>query len=128
MQPPTEGETVSFERTFTVEDVEEFGDLSGDDQARHTDPDEDGRVMVQGLLTATMPTKLGADQGMMAHTMNLQFRQPVYTGERITCKSTATDVVEREDRYDVAGDVVCENEAGQAVLTADVEGVIWKEG
>jgi len=126
MQPPTEGQTETFERTFTVEDVEEFGELSGDDQPRHTEPDEDGRVMVQGLLTATMPTKLGADQGMMAHTMNLQFHQPVYTGERITCKSTAKDVVESEDRYDVAGDVVCENEDGEPVLTADVEGVVWK--
>lgn len=127
MQPPTEGETVTFERTFTVADVEEFGELSGDDQARHTEPDEDGRVMVQGLLTATMPTKIGADREMLAHTLDLEFHRPVFTGERITCTSTVTDVVERADRYEVGGETVCENEAGEAVLTADVEGVVWKE-
>lgn len=126
MDPAGDGETATFERTFTVADVEEFGKLPGDDRARYTELEEGSRVMVRGLLRATMPTKCGADLEMLADTLDPEFHRPVYTGERITCPSTVTDVVEREDRYEVAGDTVRENEAGEAVLTVDRDGVVWK--
>ena len=125
--PPVEGESRTFERTFTVEDVRRFADLSGDAQPRHTDPDDDGRVMVQGLLTATMPTKLGGDDEVLARTMALAFRRPVYTGEPITCTWTYRTVVERDDRHEFTADVVCENGDGEVVLTATVEGLVRKD-
>lgn len=127
MTKPREGETRTFERTFTVEDVQQFAEVSGDDQARHTEPDEDGRVMVQGLLTATLPTKLGSDSEVLATDMHFQFHQPVYTGERITCRSTYDTVVEHEDRYEFTSDVVCDKEDGETVLTAATEGLVWKD-
>ncbi|SER66466.1 FAS1-like dehydratase domain-containing protein [Natrinema salaciae] len=127
MTKPIEGETSTFERTFTVEDVQQFAELSGDDQPRHTEPDEDGRVMVQGLLTATLPTKLGGDNEVLASTMEFNFHQPVYTGEPITCRSTFDTVVERDDRYEFVSDVVCENTDGETVLTSTTEGIIWKD-
>lgn len=77
--------------------------------------------MVQGLLTATMPTKIGGDNHVLAHSMKFEFRQPVYTGEPITCTSTYDTVVERDDRYEFTSDVVCENTAGKAVLDATIE-------
>lgn len=126
MIQPVEGETRTFERTFTVEDVQQFAELTGDDQTRHTEPDENGRVMVQGLLTATLPTKLGSDNEVLASTMELDFRRPVFTGERITCRSTYDTVVERDDRYEFTSDVVCENDDGDTVLTTTTEGLIWK--
>lgn len=127
MEQPIEGETHTFERTFTVEDVRAFADVSGDAQPRHTEPDDDGRVMVQGLLTATMPTKIGGDTEVLARRMEFEFLQPVYTGEPITCKSTYDTVVERDDRYEFTSDVVCENADGEAVLSAAIEGLIWKD-
>ncbi|ELY76855.1 hotdog family protein [Natrinema pallidum] len=127
MAKPIEGETRTYERTFTVDDVQQFAALTGDDQPRHTAPDADGRVMVQGLLTATLPTKLGSDSEVLASTMEIDFHRPVYTGEPITCRSTYDTVVERDDRYEFTSDVVCENAAEQVVLTAVTEGVIQKD-
>jgi len=43
---PTVGDTYTHERTFTPEDVREFGDISGDTQSIHTDSDEEGRLVV----------------------------------------------------------------------------------
>lgn len=126
MTRPIEGETRTFERTFTVEDVEQFAEVSRDDQARHTQPGEDGRVMVQGLLTATLPTKIGSDNEVLASTMELNFHRPVYTGESITCRSTCDTVVERDDRYEFTSDVVCENADGETVLTGSIDGLIRK--
>lgn len=127
MDAPTEGETLTFERTFTVEDVQRFGNLSGDTQPRHTEPDDDGRVMVQGLLTATMPTKVGGDLEVLAQGMEIEFVQPVYTGELITCSVTYDSVVERDERFELTWDVVCENEDGEAVLHATIDGLVWKD-
>ncbi|GAB7012928.1 hotdog family protein [Halolamina salina] len=127
MDAPLEGKTITFERTFTVDDVQRYAELSGDDQPRHTEPDEDGRVMVQGLLTATMPTKLGSDREVLAPRMDLRFREPVYRGEQITCYATYDEVVERDDRYAFTWDVVCENDDGETVLEGTDDGIIWKD-
>jgi len=126
MEEPAEGKTVAYERTFTVEEVQQYAKLSGDTQPRHTEPDEDGRVMVQGLFTATMPTKLGGDREVMAPRMEFEFVTPVYTGEQVTCYATYDRVEERDDRYAFTWDVVCENEDGEAVLEGTIDGIIWK--
>lgn len=126
MKQPTQGETHSFERTFTVEDVRQFAELSRDRQPRHTDPDGEGRLMVHGLLTATLPTKIGGDLEVLAHTMEFEFVAPVYTGERVVCTWTNEHVDEHEDRYNVEVPVVCETD-GRAVLKGRIEGIVWKE-
>ena len=122
---PEEGDVHTFERTFTHEDVEQFGEVSGDQQAIHTEPDEDGRLMVQGLLTATLPTKIGGDLGVLASSMEFAFLSPVYTGQTIVCEVTTDAVSEREDRYDIACSVVCRHE-DTVVMRAGFEGLIWK--
>ncbi|MEM4780746.1 MAG: MaoC/PaaZ C-terminal domain-containing protein [Halalkalicoccus sp.] len=127
VEPPAEGDTRTHERTFTPEDVRRFGELSGDTQPIHTDPDEDGRLIVQGLLTATIPTKIGGDLEFLARTMEYDFRRPVYTGETITCEWETEAVEEREDRYEASGTAVCRNEDDVVVMTGYFEGLVWKE-
>jgi acyl dehydratase len=53
------GDISVWERTFTEEDVRLFTRVSGDQGIQHMKPDEQGRLQVHGLLTATLPTKLG---------------------------------------------------------------------
>lgn len=80
------GDIIQFERTFTKEDVERFTKLSMDEGDHHTNPDELGRLVVQGLLTATLPTKVGGDYNVLARTMNFEFFRPVFTGDTISCE------------------------------------------
>ena len=54
-----EGQRFSWQRTFTLEDVEAFARVSGDRGTHHLRPDEAGRIMVQGVLTATISNKIG---------------------------------------------------------------------
>lgn len=125
MTEPEAGAVHTVERTFTVEEVRQFADLSGDTQPQHVEPDEDGRLMVHGLLTATLPTTIGGDLEVLAHEMDFTFERPVYTGEAVTCRWTTESVEERPDRYDVAASVVCRRD-GDVVLTGDVTGLVWK--
>jgi acyl dehydratase len=41
------GDTLSWTRTFTEEDIRQFAMLSGDEGEHHLVPDEQGRVMAQ---------------------------------------------------------------------------------
>lgn len=124
---PAEGDVITRERTFTVDDVREFGAITGDQQSIHTDPDEDGRLVVQGLLTGSLMTEIGGEMGYIARSMELEFRKPVYTGDSITCECTVDATAERDDRYDLEIDVEFRNESGAVVADAHTTGLVWKD-
>ncbi|MDQ2906306.1 MAG: enoyl-CoA hydratase, partial [Chloroflexota bacterium] len=92
------GDVHSWERTFTEEDVRLFGELSGDQGMQHVVKDTGGRLMVQGLLTATLPTKLGGDLNYIARQMEFEFLRPVFTGDTIRCEVTITHLEREEGR------------------------------
>ncbi|MFC6785463.1 dehydratase [Halobaculum halobium] len=127
---PSPGTTLRHERTFTVEEVQAFADLSEDRGEHHERPDDDGRLLVHGLLTATMPTKIGGDLDVLARTMEFDFHRPVYTDQRIVCEVTldtvdrADDTDDEADSAEVEADVVCHRDGGEIVLTGGFEGVV----
>lgn len=123
---PTAGDVITHERTFSVEAVREFGKITGDQQAIHTELDDDGRLVVQGLLTGSLMTKIGGDLNYIARTMEYEFLQPVYTGESITCEWTVESRTDRDDRYLLDNVVVYRNEVGDTVADARTAGLIWK--
>ena len=127
MDPPAVGQTFTVERTFTTEDVRRFAEVTDDTQPIHTEPDEDGRLVVHGLLTGSLLTDIGGDLEVLARRMEFEFRRPVRTGEPITCTWTVESVEEREDRYVLENDVVFRDGDGETVVTAQVEGVVWKD-
>lgn len=123
---PEEGDVITHERAFTPEEVREFGSMTGDTQAIHTDPDDDGRLIVQGLLSGSIMTSIGSELEYTARTIAYEFFKPVYTGESITCELTVTAVTEQDDRYQLENDVVFRNETDDVVIEAHSSGLIWK--
>jgi len=119
------GNTIRFERTFTKEDVEIFTKVSKDEGNHHTNPDEFGRLIVQGLLTATLPTKIGGDYNVLARTMNFEFLRPVYTGDTISCEVTIARLEKKENnRISILATFVCTNQNEKQVLNGNFSGVI----
>ena len=123
---PEPGDVLTHERSFTTEEVREYARLTGDDQAIHTEPDEEGRLVVQGLLTGSLATNIGGDLGYMARTMDFEFLQPVRTGEQITCECTVQSRTEREDRYLLEIGIEYRNDDGDVVAEGTTTGQIWK--
>ncbi|PWA12451.1 enoyl-CoA hydratase [Pueribacillus theae] len=119
------GDIISFERTFTKEDVEVFTKISWDKGSHHMNPDEQGRLVVQGLLTATLPTKIGGDNNVLARTMNFEFLRPVFTGDTIGCEATI-EKFEKQDnnRISISASFLCTNQNEKRVLRGNFAGVI----
>ena len=118
------GSESSWSRVFTVEDVRAFSEVSGDRGVHHVELDAHGRLMVQGLLTATLPTKLGGDLNYLARVMVFEFLRPVFTGDRLDCVSTATKVERQPGRTYAEFAISCTNQAGKEVFRASTKGVI----
>jgi acyl dehydratase len=116
----------SLEKSFSVEDVRGFVQLSGDDGRHHTVPDARGRLMVHGLLTASLATQIGGKLNYILHDVTLEYARPVFTGDLIKCVVTIGEVVEEADRYRVATSVRCTNERDKEVLRGVTHGVILK--
>src|SRR5215469_1956752 len=118
------GDVIVWERTFTVEEVRFFGQVSGDQGIHHVETDEQGRLMVQGLLTATLPTKIGGDLNYIAREMVFEFLRPVFTGDTIRCEVTITHLEKADGRINMSATGVCRNQHGKEVLTGHTHGII----
>lgn len=119
------GDIISFERTFTAETVQLFTKISGDEGIHHLSPDEQGRFVVQGLLTATLPTKVGGDHNVLARNMNFEFLRPVFTGDTIICEVKIEKYKRTENkRTAISASFICENQEEKEVLKGSFSGVI----
>lgn len=120
------GARVSWSRAITDEDIERFAALSGDQGAHHLERDAQGRLMAHGLLTATLPTKLGGDLDYMAKTMHFEFLRAVYGGDTLTCQGTVESVIAQSTRLKVAFRFEIVNQRGEVVLKGTSSGQILR--
>jgi acyl dehydratase len=121
------GDVLAWERTFTNEDVVAFCRVSGDTGRHHRHADDRGRLVVQGLLTATLSTKLGGDIHYIAREMLFEFLRPVFTGDTIRCELRMVDAQREARRRCVQLAGACTNQHGQEVLRFRADGVILDE-
>lgn len=118
------GDVISWQRTFTEEDIRLFATLSGDQGVHHLKPDERGRLMAHGLLTATLPTKIGGDINFIARELTFAFHRPVFAGDTITCEVTVTGLEPPEKYFNLSTSWACHNQDGKEVMTGRAHGVI----
>jgi len=120
------GDVISWQRTFTEEDIRLFAKLSGDTGEHHLQPDEQGRLMAHGLLTATLPTKIGGELNFIAQELNFQFQRPVFAGDTITCVVTVVELEPDEKFIRLVARSVCRNQHDKEVMSGEARGVIRK--
>lgn len=118
------GDVLSWSRTFTEEETLQFAQLSGDQGKHHIEYDEDGRLMVHGLLTASIGTKIGGDLNYIARNMNMEFIRPVFTGDTITCHAKLTRVENGEGYKKVTVQSTYTNQKNKQVLLATSSGIV----
>jgi acyl dehydratase len=80
--------------------------------------------MVQGLLTATLPTKIGGDLNFMAREMTFEFLRPVFTGNVVTTEVSVVSVEAESGRDWAWVEAVCRNQDGKEVLRGRIRGFV----
>lgn len=120
------GDVISWERTFTEDDIRLFGRISGDEGTHHMSPDEAGRLMVHGLLTATLPTKIGGDINFIAREMRFYFHRPVFAGDTVRCEVTIVELNEAEQFHQLKSAWSCRNQHGKEVMSGEATGIVRK--
>jgi len=106
-------------RVSTKEEVQAFCTIFRD---HHVTPDEHGRLLLRGLITATAPTKIGGDLHVLARKMVFNFLRPVFTGDTIRRKETVTHDERMESKAKIACDLTCFNRDGKKVLDESLKG------
>jgi len=118
------GDRISWQRTFTAADIRAFTELSGDAGEHHLQPDAQGRLMAHGLLTATIPTKIGGDMNFIAREMTFKFFRPVFSDDTIVCDVTVAELETTEQLTNILTTFVCRNQHDKEVMTGTALGVI----
>ena len=122
---PELGRVYRYTRKFTRADILEFARVTGDAGRHHVNPD--GPVVAQGLLVASIVTKLGGDMNYIARTMDFEMIKPVKEGEDITGELKVIALVRTAKRFKLIMDCTCRNALGETVITGQSRGLIWLE-
>ena len=118
------GREYVWERLITAEDIRRFAELSGDKGRHHLENDAQGRLLAHGLLTASLPTKLGGDLDYIAQLMHFHFIAPVYAGDRLRCVGRVQSVKKTPLRLKLSLAFTVVNQAGTTVLEGSSSGYI----
>ncbi len=118
------GDVITRQRTFTNQEILLFGELTRNAGLVHQIPDELGRLMVQGLLTASLLTEIGGELNLLAREMNFIFLRPVYSGDIITCvlKIDNLQQMSKVTKIWVSWEFINQNK--EPVLTGNGEGIL----
>lgn len=121
------GAEYTYEKTISDDDIKAFAHASGDHGTHHLERDSQGRLIAHGLLTATLPTKIGGDLDYMAKTMHFDFTRPVFGGDRLTCTGRVASLTKKTGRIKVGFEFLITNQKGEQVLKGSTLGVIYEK-
>lgn len=98
----SEGMTDSYSRTITEDDIQNFGDVSGDFNAVHFDEDYAKTTMFKGriahgmLSAAYISTAIGTKlpgPGSIYVSQTMRFKAPVRIGDTVEARVTLTKLI-----------------------------------
>ena len=118
------GQTFSFTRTFSRDDVAAFAAVSQDFGAHHVEPDAQGRVMVHGLHTASLATQIGGSINFISRNMVFEFFVPVSSGDTVTCVATIDEAEHHATKGRYAISFAFTNQDDVVVATGSSRGII----
>lgn len=128
------GLTCSFEREITTEMEDRFREISGDENPLHKD-DAFARQMKGapshvcfGMLTASLYSTLCGmyipGKYSLIHSMELQFQQPVFAGDRLIVTGTVADKQDGLKLLIVKAKIT--NQNGKCVSKANIKVLVLK--
>jgi 3-hydroxybutyryl-CoA dehydratase len=120
------GDSAEVAHTFTEQDIQTFGDLSGDFNPLHFDEEWAKQTMfggriAHGILTAALVSNVIGMKlpgtGTIYLSQKMRFRGPVRINDTITAK---VEVIEKNDeKQRITLSTICTNQEGNVVLDGE---------
>lgn len=120
------GDSATYSKTITDDDIRAFADLAGDYNSAHLDDEYSrktrfGRRVAHGMLSASLiSTVIGTQlpgSGTIYLSQSFKFVAPVFPGDTVTAKATVKAI--RDDKPIVTLETVCTNQRGETVITGE---------
>jgi len=120
------GDTASITKTINDEDIQTFGDLTGDHNPLHFDKEHArrtrfGKPISHGMMTGSLFSPIIAHQlpgeGAIYLSQSLRFVGPVFAGDTITATLKVTNI--REDKPVITMEGIATNQNGEVVITGE---------
>ena len=120
------GQTAEVVHTITKEDIQVFGDLSGDYNPLHFNEEWAAKTIFKGriahgLLTASfISTAIGMKlpgPGTIYLGQKINFKHPVRIGDTITARVEVID--KNDDKQQITLNTICTNQEGRVVLDGE---------
>lgn len=121
------GDTATFTKTVTEEDIVAFARVTGDDQLLHLDESFAAKtrfkhriahgMLSAGYISAVLGTKLAPNNLVVYLSQQMRFRLPVNIGDTITAEAEVTAVDAEKRVITVRTD--CLNQHGEAVVKGE---------
>ena len=121
------GDTASFEKQVTEDDIVAFARATGDEQPLHLDDAHAAKtrfkrriahgMLSAGVVSAALGTKLAPHATVIYLSQSLRFLKPVFPGDTVTAKLEVTAV--DPDKRLVTCSTECLNQDGDSVLTGE---------
>ena len=122
------GDTTTYSRLITNQEVEAFAAISGDHNPLHLDPDyaantSFGECIAHGMITGALISAAIAMQlpgpGSVYLSQQIQFRAPVFLGDTLTVTLAVTDKPATRPWITLKCEV--ENQEGQSVARGEAQ-------
>jgi len=120
------GDEASLTKQFTIEDIETFARIAGDENPLHLDQDFArntvfGKRIAHGLLVAGLISAVIGNQmpgrGSVYLNQTLTFKKPVFPNDKITARVTVTNIKESKNIYTLA--TRCLNQNNETVIEGE---------
>lgn len=120
------GDKVSVCRAFSIDDLRQFADLSGDHNPIHIDSDYALNtpfkqnichgILISGLISGLIGCKMPGE-GTIYLAQNLQFKHPLFVNENVTASVEISAI--RADKPIVTLTTQCVKDNGDVVITGE---------
>ena len=130
------GDSASFTKTITEEDIVAFARATGDEQPLHLDESYAAKsrfkkrvahgMLSAGVISAALGTKLAPQATVIYLSQSLRFLRPVFPGDTVTATIEVTAV--DPERSFVTCSTECVNQDGTTVLTGEATVLLDKVG
>ncbi len=122
------GDSAQFERVITAQMMQNFLDITGDNNPLHVDEEYarskgfSGRVCYGALCSSLFSTLAGVylpGRRCLLHSIDSKYKQPVFIGDSLTVKGTVTEVSELFNVIIVKASII--NQHGKKVTGAVIQ-------